>query len=131
MKIKAHLIFTQFQNYYSVQIENLENLSVQQIQEFEYFVKIRNGIFDFNKYIFFIQKNIEFYQFKKLIQNLNINAVCDENIIVNKQPKISFGQYKGMQYSDLPDSYLVWLESNYKGKDNQIIYKELKKRRLI
>ena len=129
--VKAHLVFTQRRNSYSVNIPNLENLNVEQIQELEAFVKSRNGIFDFNTYSFSIQKKIEFHEFVSLLSSLGINAKCDENSIVQHlQPRIGFGQYKGMQYNELTDSYMLWLKANYSGKDKPIIDKELKKRRL-
>ncbi len=128
---KAHLIFTQYKNSYSVKIPNLEQLSVEQIQELQYFVSCRNGIFNFDSYSFVIQKKIEFYQFSSLIKHSKINAVCEENIILDKfKPRIGFGQYKGMQYDELPDSYMLWLKSNYRGQERKNIDKELKKRKL-
>ena len=128
---KAHLIFTQRYSSYSVNIPNLEKLNVKQIQELQAFVKKRNGVFDFNTYSFSIQKRLEFYEFLALIQQLNIDARCEENIVVKTpQPRIGFGQYKGMQYNELTDSYMLWLKSNYHGKDREIIDKELKKRKL-
>jgi len=129
--VKAHLIFTTRYNSYSVQIPNLEKLSIEQIQELEVFASSRNGIFDFNSYSFSIQKRLEFSEFVALIELLNINAKCEENIITQKsQPRISFGQYKGMQYNELTDSYMLWLKTNYSGRDRDVIDKELKKRNL-
>ncbi|MEA2099325.1 MAG: DUF3820 family protein [Campylobacterota bacterium] len=129
--IKAHLIFTHFTNSYSVHIPNLEQLSVEQIQQLQGFVSSRNGIFDFNKYSFVIQKRLEFFEFLSLIRNCGIKAVCEENIIIKQtQPRIGFGQYKGMQYNELPDSYIFWLKTNYRGYERDIIDKELKKRNL-
>ena len=45
---KAHLIFTKYTNSFSVHIKNLEQLSVEQIQQIEHFVDARKGLFDFN-----------------------------------------------------------------------------------
>ena len=129
--IKANLVFTQYAKSFNVHITNLEQLSVEQIQEIENFVKIRNGIFDFNAYSFSIQKKIEFPEFVELIQYSNIQAKLSEHIIqVKFQPRVSFGQYKGMQYNELPDSYMLWLKSNYRGYDRDAIEKELKRRKL-
>ena len=128
---KAHLVFTQRYNSYSVSVPNLERLDVTQIQELQEFVSKRNGIFDFNTYSFSIQKKVEFHEFTSLIDSLNINAICDENVIVQKaQARIGFGQYKGMQYNELTDSYMLWLKTNYHGKDREVIDKELKRRKL-
>ncbi len=129
--IKANLVFTQYAKSFNVHITNLEQLSVEQIQEIENFVKIRNGIFDFNAYSFSIQKKIEFPEFVELIQHSNIQAKLSEHIIqVKFQPRVGFGQYKGMQYNELPDSYMLWLKSNYRGYDRDAIEKELKRRKL-
>ena len=129
--IKAHLIFTQYRNSYSVKIPNLEKLSVEQIQQLQEFVTIRKGIFDFNSYSFVIQKRLEFHQFLSLINYTDIKADCEENLIVREnQPRVGFGQYKGMQYNELPDSYMLWLKANYRGQDRETLEKELKKRKL-
>ena len=128
---KAHLIFTQRYNSYLVNIPNLEKLDVSQIQELQEFVTSRNGIFDFNTYSFSIQKRVEFHKFVSLVDSLGIEANCQENLIPKKaEPRIGFGQYKGMQFNELTDSYMLWLKSNYSGKDRAIIDKELKKRNL-
>ncbi len=129
--IKADFIFTQYAKSFSVHIKNLEQLSVEQIQEIQRFVENRKGIFNFNTYTFSIQKKIEFEEFVELIQHSNIQAKLSEHIIqVKSQPRVGFGQYKGMQYNELPDSYMLWLKSNYRGYDRDIIEKELKRRKL-
>lgn len=128
---KAHLVFTHFHNSYSVKIPNLEQLSVEQIQELEKFASSRKGVFDFESYSFVIQKRVEFYEFVALIQHSNIDAKLQENIIVREtEPRIGFGQYKGMQYNELPDSYMIWLKTSYRGYDREKVEKELKRRNL-
>lgn len=128
---KAKFIFTKYKKSFSVKVVNLEKLSVEQIQEIQSFVTVRNGIFDFISYTFVIQKKLEFYEFLELIAHSGINAICDENIIVKKaQARIGFGQYKGMQYNELPDSYMLWLKTNYRGYEKELIEKELTKRKL-
>ena len=129
--IKADFIFTKYAKSFSVHIKNLEQLTVEQIQEIEDFVKLRNGIFDFNAYTFSIQKKIEYSEFVQLIENSNIQAKLSEHIIQRKfQARVGFGQYKGMQYNELPDSYMLWLKTNYKGHDRDVIETELKRRKL-
>lgn len=126
---KAKFIFTKYANSFSVHIQNLEELSVEQIKTIESFVKQRNGIFDFDKYTFSIQKKIEFNEFVSLIKYVGIDASFKEQIIYKTtKAKVEFGKYKGMQYSELPDSYLLWLKGNYRGKDREIIDNELKSR---
>ena len=129
--VKAILSFTKLSNSFNVRVQNLEKLSVEQIQELQEFVTKRKGIFDFNTYSFVIQKRLEFAEFVALIEGTEIKANCVENIIEKKtEPRVGFGQYKGMQYNELPDSYMLWLKSNYRGYDRETIDKELKRRKL-
>jgi len=131
MIVKAQLIFTQYRNSYSVKVQNLEQLSVEQIQQLQEFVSNRKGLFDFNNYTFVIQKRLEFKEFISLIELSEIKANCEENLlVVESQPRIGFGQYKGMQYNELPDSYLLWLKNSYRGHDRAKIDKEIKSRKL-
>ncbi|MCD6173123.1 MAG: DUF3820 family protein [Sulfurimonas sp.] len=128
---KVQLAFTKHRNSFNVKVINLESLSVEQIQALELFVKNRKGIFDFDTYTFVIQKKIEFNEFVSLIKYSNIEATCQEMLIIKKEKsRVGFGQYKGMYYSDIPDSYLIWLKSNYRGFDKEFIEVELKKRKL-
>ncbi|MBN2816921.1 MAG: DUF3820 family protein [Campylobacterales bacterium] len=125
------LHFTPFQNSYKVIIKNLEELTIAQIQEFESFVQERKGIFDFSSYSFFIQKRVGFSEFTQLLKALEIDAICSEERVVRENiQRIPFGQYKGMSYSELPDAYLLWLSTNYKGHEQENISKELQKRNL-
>ncbi len=129
--IKADFTFTQYAKSFSVYIKNLEQLTVEQIQEIENFVKRRKGIFNFNTYSFSIQKKIEFQEFVELVEQSNIAATYKEHIIqIKSQPRVGFGQYKGMQYNELPNSYMLWLKTNYRGQDRDIIDKELSRRKL-
>ena len=128
---KAHLIFTNHKNSFSVKVTNLEELSVPQIQELEKFVNNRKGVFDFTTYTFVIQKKIEFNEFVSLIKYSGIDAVFQEIVFAQKeQSRVGFGQYKGMPYKDIPSSYLLWLKSNYRGPDKEHIDTELKRRKL-
>lgn len=128
---KAHLIFTRLPNSFKVHIDNLELLSVQQIKEIQKFVSFRNGLFDFDTYSFVIQKKLEFNEFVTLIESIPISALCEEKTLKSKtKHRIEFGKYKGLFYSDVPDSYLQWLKSSYRGKDRDIIDEELKSRNL-
>lgn len=128
---KACLEFHKGHNSFTVKVLNLESLSVEQIQELQAFAVQRNGLFDFNTYSFTIQKRIEFEEFYRLIKHLNINAIITEALIIETtKPRIYFGQYKGMFYEDLDDSYLLWLHSNYRGSDKSKIEAEITKRQL-
>jgi hypothetical protein len=124
---KPHFLFTKYVNSISVHVKNLEELSVAQIQSIEAFVRERKGIFDFNTYTFTIQKRLEFNEFISLLQNSSLDATCEEKIInIRQRERVEFGKYKGMFYCDLPDAYLLWLKSNYMGKDRDIVEAELK-----
>ena len=128
---KPKFIFTSYRNSFKVFVENLEKLSVEQIQNIEKFVEIRKGVFDFSTYTFVIQKKIEFEEFEKLIKLLSLNIVLINNPVKEIQrERVGFGQYKGMYYSELPDSYLIWLKGNYHGSDKKIIDSEIKRRKL-
>ena len=128
---KAKLVFTRYKSSFSVHVENLEELDVSQIKELQDFVSLRNGVFDFDTYTFVIQKRLEFREFVELLEHSEISSTCREHILTKKQDvKISFGKYKGMLYSDLPDSYLLWLKSSYRGKERDIIDAEINFRKL-
>ncbi len=128
---KPQFIFTQFKNSFSVHVENLEQLEVEQIQAIQTFVEKRNGVFDFTNYTFAIQKILEFDDFTILLKHANIDATCREVRLTKAQSaKVEFGKYKGMSYCDLPDSYILWLKSNYRGKERDIIDAEIQSRNL-
>ncbi|MEA2073357.1 MAG: DUF3820 family protein [Campylobacterota bacterium] len=123
--------FTPYKSSYSVHIPNLEKLSVEQIQEIELFVSQRKGVFDFARYSFSIQKRVDFFEFEKLLKNTSLNVrTINKPLIQKVQARVSFGKYKGVYFSEIPDAYLIWLKSNYSGRDRDEILAELKKRRL-
>jgi len=127
----AKLVFTKYPNSFSVHVENLESLHVEKIQELQAFVDARNGVFDFNTYTFAIQKRLEFHEFVSLLKSSSISSTCREHILETQQAvKVSFGKYKGMLYSDIPDAYLLWLKSSYRGKERDIIDSEINFRKL-
>jgi len=123
--------FIKYKNSFSVKVENLEDLDVLQIKELQKFVDDRKGVFDFETYTFVIQKRIEFFEFISLIEHSHIDAICHEKVLkVEHQKRVEFGKYKGMLYSELPDSYLLWLKSNYMGKDREVIDIEISNRKI-
>lgn len=128
---KIYFVFTKLQNSFNVHVKNLEELTVEQIKSIEAFVSLRRGFFDFNTYTFSIPKRVEFIEFKTLMETIFTNLICEEIIFKTPQmSKVEYGKYKGMLYCDLPDVYLLWLKSNYHGKDREIIEAELKSRDL-
>jgi len=129
--IKPRLLFTKYTNSFSVYIQNLEQLSVEQIQEFQNFVIARRGIFDFETYSFAIQKRLEFEDFITLLKQSGMEVICEEKVYEQyPKPRIDFGEYKGMLYSQLPESYIKWLETSYRGRDREILEAEIKRRNL-
>lgn len=130
-KVKPHLIFTKYTNSFSVYIKNLEELSVEQIQQLQDFAAHRKGVFDFNSYTFVIQKRLEFEEFSALLKHTGIEAQCEEKVIYRTtDEKIEFGKYKGMKILELPDTYLLWLKSNYRGSQRESIENEIQRRSL-
>ncbi|WP_297441189.1 DUF3820 family protein [Sulfurimonas sp.] len=128
---KPLFVFTQYKNSFSVHIPNLEELSVEQIKQSQDFVQQRHGYFDFSTYSFSIQKKINFEEFSKIVLLSELNAIMQENkTIVKSMQKISFGKYKGLLYSELPDSYLKWLKTNYMGREREEIALEIQSRGL-
>ena len=128
---KPHFVFTKFQNSFRVHIPNLEALNVTDIQTIESFVKERKGYFDFETYSFVLQKRLEYSEFEKLLEQSNLNVTLENRPLkVEAKPRVGFGQYKGVYYNELPDSYLLWLKNNYMGREKALIEEEIKKRNL-
>ncbi len=128
---KPHFIFTQYKNSLRVYIPNLESLDVATIQNIEQFVLKRKGYFDFNTYTFVLQKRLEYKEFKQVVEVSGLDVDFEQNKIEQvSKPRVSFGQYKGLFYSELPDSYLLWLKNNYRGREKEIIEEEIKSRNL-
>ncbi len=128
---KPHFVFTKYKNSFKIVIPNLEELTVSDIQILETFVSNRRGVFDFNTYSFVIPKKFEYHEFISLMNYLEIDGSFEEKELLENSTKkaiIGFGQYKGMLYSDLPDMYLLWLKSNYHGKDRELICDEITRR---
>jgi hypothetical protein len=127
---KAEFTFKPLKNSFSVHVKNLEKLSVEQIQKIQDFVARRKGVFSFDTYTFSIQKKIGLEEFENLLNLCGIEAIVEELFAFDDAPRVSFGQYKGMLYKELPDSYLLWLKGNYNGSDKSVIEKELQDRNL-
>jgi len=125
-------LFKQHSNSFSVKVSNLEELSVEQIQQIQNFVEQRKGIFDFSTYTFVIQKRLTFEMFCKLMKYTELKAISQELSLKQEPPqqRIGFGKYKGLYYSEVPSSYLEWLKCNYKGSEKSYIDAEIKKRSL-
>lgn len=124
-------LFTEYPNSFSVHVENLEDLSVEQIQEIQAFVSNRKGVFDFSTYTFVIQKRLNFENFCSLLEHLGMHARSQENIVESEfEERVGFGKYKGLSYRDIPEHYLLWLKRNYHGAQKEFIDAEMKRRKL-
>ena len=128
---KPHFIFTKFQNSFRVHIPNLEKLSISDIQAIEAFVAKRKGYFDFTSYSFVLQKSLEYKEFQKLAKQSGLDVDLENKPLeLEIKPRIGFGQYKGVCYNELPDSYLLWLKNNYMGREKAFIEEEIRNRNL-
>jgi hypothetical protein len=128
---KPHFVFTQLSSSFRVHIPNLEDLEVSNIQKIEAFVKERKGYFDFNSYSFVLQKRLDYEEFQRLIEQSGLDVTLQNSPQQNlSAPRVSFGQYKGLFYTELPDSYLIWLKNNYHGNQRAFLDAELKRRNL-
>ncbi len=128
---KPHFVFTKLQNSFRVHIPNLEKLSISDIQAIEAFVAKRKGYFDFTSYSFVLQKCLEYKEFQKLAKQSGLDVNFENKPLeLEIKPRIGFGQYKGVYYNELPDSYLLWLENNYMGREKAFIEEEIRDRNL-
>jgi hypothetical protein len=142
-----------------IKIKNLQNLTVSQIQSLEFFTQKRRGIFDFSTHTIILHKKIEHSHLQQLFEFEHIDVQAEEidtyhdkeekhqgttENDINKKyhdnsrtaekkssnVKISFGKYKGKFYSEIPDSYLLWLKKNYKGLEESNIVNETIRRKI-
>ena len=129
------LRFVAYSEYYTIIVENLALLSVDQIKELEAFAAQRRGRLDFATSAFRIGKRISFEHFNKTLELCGIKADTIESEPVNQitpasNTPVGFGQYKGMSYSELPQEYLLWLKHNYRGREREFVDQELQSRSL-
>lgn len=126
---RPRLCFKAHANSLSVKVLNMESLEVAQIMELEAFVRSRRGVFDFEHYTFALQKRVTFEEFDFLLKSLGIDVSLEEEFEVSPtEPRVAFGQYKGLRFSEIPDGYLEWLKRNYFGSQKNLIEKEIEKR---
>ena len=133
------LRFIAYRDFYIVRVENLTLLSVPQIKQLERYASERRSVLDFEDASMRIWKRIDFDHFNKTLELSGIAANTIESEIVRPgiapeevpvSPKIGFGKYRGLSYSELPDDYLQWLKRNYQGPERQNIERELSSRSL-
>jgi hypothetical protein len=133
------LRFVAYRDFYIVKVENLTQLTVPQIKQLEAFATERRSTLDFNKASIKIWKRIDYDHFNKTLELAGIVANTIESEIAKPQdapqqprhsPKVGFGKYKGLSYSELPNDYLLWLKRNYNGPERSAIENELQARSL-
>lgn len=133
------LRFIAFYDHCKIRVENLEALTVPQIQKLEAFALQRRSRLDFATSEMVIWKRIDYAHFNRLIEASGIAADTVESEIrkpaasseaVTPDPVVGFGKHRGMRYRDLPEHYLMWLKSNYSGPERGFIEAELSRRHL-
>lgn len=129
------LRFVSYSEYYMIIVENLPELSVNQIRQLEAFAEQRRARLDFTNATIRIGKRITFDHFNRTLELCGINADTIESEPLNQietlpETPIGFGQYKGMSYSELPEDYLLWLKFNYRGRERELVDQELQRRSL-
>jgi hypothetical protein len=133
------LRFVAYRDYYTVTVENLTELTVPQIRRLEAYAAQRRSLLDFSTARMRIWKRIDFAHFNKTLELAGIAADTIESEIVRpagkpaapvQDPVIGFGKHRGMRYSDIPESYLLWLKNNYSGTERGLIEAELSRRGL-
>ncbi|MCO4191495.1 DUF3820 family protein, partial [Proteus terrae] len=83
------------------------------------------GYFDFTSYSFVLQKRLEYEEFQKLVEQSGLDVSLEnKSLELEIKPRVGFGQYKGVYYDELPDSYLLWLKNNYMGREKAFIEEE-------
>lgn len=135
------LRFIAYRDYYTVRVENLTLLTVPQIRQLEAYASERRSVLDFNTATMRIWKRIDYAHFNKTLLTAGIAADTIESEIVRpdsvpapplpvEESVIGFGKHRGLRYSDLPESYLLWLKNNYSGSERGLIEAELSRRSL-
>lgn len=136
---QPYLIFQQYSQFFTLDITNIQELSVAQIQSLETFTRVRNGLFDFKRAQIKIMKRIEIQHLVQLFTLTDLNPYIreKEEVISLESQKaesppiaIGFGKHRGTLYSELPGEYLQWLKRNYRGSERDLIESEIKRRGL-
>lgn len=127
------LSYTQYSRNFTCKIENINELSVQTLQQLEAFASERSGRLDYVSESFTIPKRIEIQYLQELFKLKGMDV-----FITEKEPQrqkvadtatINFGKFKGQKWSDLEEDYLKWLAQNLTSEDKQIALAELASRK--
>ncbi|HIC44744.1 MAG TPA: hypothetical protein EYO73_10855 [Sulfurimonas sp.] len=127
------LSYTQYSKQFTCKIENIGELSIQTLQELEAFASQRSGSLDYSKESFSIPKRIEIQHLQELFQLKGMDVFitqkeAQKHFAVNTSI-INFGKFKGTKWSDLEDTYLLWLTKNLNSDDRQTAIRELERRK--
>ena len=118
---------------FTCKIENMQELSVQTLQELERFASERSGSFDYTKESFSIPKRIEIQHLQELFQLKGMDVFITENeskeYHIANTATINFGKFKGTKWADLEEAYLLWLSKNLNSDDRQTAIAELERRK--
>lgn len=132
--VRPLLRFVAHYDHFAVKVENLSELTVEQIQKLEKFASDRRGRLDFTSATIHIGKRIDFDDFNRILELSAIKADTIESEVRAEKDAapvdavIGFGKYRGMQYSQIPLEYLLWLKKNYHGLERPTVEHELMRR---
>ena len=127
------LAYTQYSREFTCKIENINELSVETLQELEKFASARSGKLDYTSESFTIPKRIELHHLQELFQLKNMDVFITEaepkRQKISQNATINFGKFKGQKWEDLEEEYLVWLTHNLNSQDREVAINELASRK--
>jgi len=127
------LTYTQYAKHFICKIENINELSVQTLQQLEDFASSRSGSLDYEKELFTIPKRIELHHLQELFHLKGMDVFISEEEPrrqkISNMATINFGKFKGQKWTDLDDDYLLWLTKNINSEDRQVAIAELEARK--
>lgn len=127
------LAYTQYHREFVCKIENIQELSVQTLQELEEFATARSGKLDYNTESFTIPKRIEIQHLQEIFKAKGMDVFITEQepkkSEISQSAMINFGKFKGQKWTDLDAEYLVWLSQNISSQDKQVALAELDRRK--
>jgi hypothetical protein len=60
---------------------------------------------------------------KNILTNVSLSEIESEETVIDKEPEIHFGKYKGTKLSEIPNDYLFWVRDNIeKNKYNKYVF---------
>jgi uncharacterized protein (DUF3820 family) len=127
------LAYTQYHREFVCKIENIQELSVQTLQELEDFASQRSGKLDYTTESFTIPKRIELQHLQEIFRAKGMDVFITEHepkkSAISETATINFGKFKGQKWTDLEEDYLKWLSQNISSQDKQTALAELDRRK--